>query len=72
MLLNVDIDRTMDGKNALGYPAFAGFELEDLLYLLAPITWLRTLVPFFALARIDAIVYLAWTFACLVYYKGKT
>ena len=46
---------------AVGYPAIAGFELEDGIYLLAPITWLGWLEPFFLVSSVGAVVYLAWT-----------
>jgi len=64
MFLNLGIDKhlTADaGKDAVGYPGFAGFELEDGIYLLAPITWLGFLVPFFVLAGIGSAVYCLWT-----------
>ena len=64
VFLNLGIDRQQDGDengDAVGYPAFAGFELEDGIYLLAPITWLGFLTPFFVAAGIGATVYLLWT-----------
>ncbi|MBT5753289.1 MAG: CDP-alcohol phosphatidyltransferase family protein, partial [Rhodospirillaceae bacterium] len=41
---NLGIDQASERINtdegeAIGYPGFAGFELEDGIYLLAPITW---------------------------------
>ena len=48
MGLNLDLDRQLglgDGE-AVGYPGWAGFELEDGIYLLAPVTWLGWLEPF--------------------------
>lgn len=68
MPMNLGIDQAMkleDGK-AIGYPGFAGFELEDGIYLLAPITWLGWLEPFFVAAGIGASVYLLWTAATLL------
>ena len=50
----------MDG-DAHGYPAFAGIELEDGIYLLAPITWLGMLMPFFVAATVGATVYFLWS-----------
>lgn len=38
------------GSVAYAQPRFAGFELEDILYLLAPVTWLGGLATFFSLA----------------------
>jgi len=56
--LNLDEDAEHD---AVGYPGFAGFELEDGIYLLAPITWAGFLMPFFVAAGIGAGVYCLWT-----------
>ena len=62
---NLGIDRAHDEINAdegeaVGYPGFAGFELEDGIYLLAPITWMGWLYPFFIAAGIGAAVYGLW------------
>ena len=64
MFVNLQIDKHQDGGgdgDAVGYPAFAGFELEDGIYLLAPITWLGFLTPFFAAAAVGATVYCLWS-----------
>lgn len=71
LFANLDIDRhakepAAAGKDAIGYPAFAGFELEDGIYLLAPITWLGFLAPFFVLAGIGSAVYCLWTLSTLI------
>lgn len=42
------------GKAAVRQPNLLGFELEDLMYLLGPITWLGVLQPFLLLAGIGA------------------
>ncbi|MCH7487940.1 MAG: CDP-alcohol phosphatidyltransferase family protein, partial [Proteobacteria bacterium] len=60
MFLNLEIDKRGDGE-AVGYPGFAGFELEDGIYLLAPITWAGFLLPFFVAAGIGAVLYCLWT-----------
>ncbi len=63
MGLNLDLDRRLglgEGE-AVGYPGWAGFELEDGIYLLAPVTWLGWLEPFFVAAGIGAAAYLLWT-----------
>jgi phosphatidylglycerophosphate synthase len=63
MGLNLNLDRRLglaEGE-AVGYPGWAGFELEDGIYLLAPVTWLGWLEPFFVAAGIGATVYLLWT-----------
>lgn len=63
MGLNLDLDRQLGlGEDeAVGYPGWAGFELEDGIYLLAPVTWLGWLEPFLVAAGIGATVYLLWT-----------
>ena len=63
MGLNLAIDRVEERSDgdSVGYPGFAGFELEDGIYLLAPITWFGYLLPFFATASIGAGVYFLWT-----------
>ena len=65
MFLNLEIDKLGDGE-AVGYPGFAGFELEDGIYLLAPITWAGFLMPFFVAAGTGAVIYCMWTLACLL------
>ncbi len=60
MFVNLQIDKHQGG-DARGYPAFAGFELEDGIYLLAPITWLGFLTPFFTAAAVGATVYCLWS-----------
>ncbi len=63
LFINLDIDKRMeltDGA-AAGYPGFAGFELEDGIYLIAPITWLGWLSPFFVLCGIGAATYCLWS-----------
>ena len=55
MFVNLQIDKHQGGDgDACGYPAFAGVELEDGIYLLAPITWLGFLTPFFIAAALGA------------------
>ncbi len=63
MGLNLDLDRQLElGEGeAVGYPGWGGFELEDGIYLLAPVTWLGWLEPSFVAAGIGATVYLLWT-----------
>lgn len=64
--LNMAIDRIRDTGAAVGYPALAGFELEDGIYLLAPITWLGWLEAFFVAACVGAGVYLLYTLGVLL------
>ncbi len=69
MFVNVQIDKHQGGdgdRDAVGYPAFAGFELEDGIYLLAPITWLGFLTPFFTAAGVGAMVYCLWSLWTLI------
>lgn len=67
MVLNLGIDKVQDFAEgeSIGYPALYGFELEDGIYLIAPITWLGWLEPFFIAAGIGAVVYTLWTLATL-------
>jgi len=62
MFINLKIDRQMELEEgeAVGYPGFAGFELEDGIYLLGPVTWIGLLPPFFMLAAPSAIIYTLW------------
>jgi phosphatidylglycerophosphate synthase len=63
MGLNLGLDKATAKENgdAVGYPGYAGFELEDGIYLLAPVTWLGFLTPFFAAAGIGATLYCLWS-----------
>lgn len=69
MFLNLAVDKERrrlgldGGKDAVGYPRFGAFEIEDGIYLLAPITWLGFLEPFFVAASVGAVVYALWTLA---------
>ncbi len=61
---NLKIDKDAGGDDtgeAVGYPGFAGLELEDGMYLLGPVTWLGFLTEFFVLASLGAVVYGLWT-----------
>lgn len=61
MPVNMGIDETTASDDAVGYPALAGVELEDAMYLIAPITWFGFLSEFFVLAGVGAVVYLIWS-----------
>jgi phosphatidylglycerophosphate synthase len=66
--LNLGLDwslRQSDGAS-VGYPGMASFELEDGVYLIAPIAWLGWLSPFLAAAGAGAVIYCLWTFGRLV------
>ncbi len=74
MFLNLRIDKRQggkaeDGADAVGYPGFAGFELEDGIYLLAPVTWFGYLTPFFVAAGVGAAIYCLWTLSTLLKLK---
>lgn len=73
MFLNVGIDKAGDLKDgdAVGYPGFAGFELEDGIYLIAPIAWAGFLMPFFAAAGVGAAIYCLWTLSTLARLHGN-
>ena len=49
------------GPAALDQPSAAGFDLGDVLYLIAPLTWLGWLEPFLIAAGIGAPVFCLWT-----------
>lgn len=46
---------------AVSQPAAGGFEIEDVLYAVAPITWLGWLQPFVVAASIGAPLFAVWT-----------
>jgi phosphatidylglycerophosphate synthase len=59
--LAYDKQRSPDQGKTEDYPRFGGFELEDGIYLIAPVTWVGWLTPFFVAAGIGALVYCLWT-----------
>jgi phosphatidylglycerophosphate synthase len=48
------------GWDAVGQPTAAGFDLEDILYVIAPLTWLGWLAPFVVAAGIGAPLFSLW------------
>ncbi len=48
------------GKHVTSQPNFAGFEIEDALYLLAPATWLGWLEPLILAAGVVTPLFLLW------------
>ncbi len=68
VFLNLGIDKASNFEEgqAIGYPGFAGFELEDGIYLIAPVAWLGWLEPFFIAAGLGAAVYGLWTLWTLI------
>lgn len=57
--LRFEIERRQ-GKDTFKQPHVAGFEVEDIMYLIGPITWLGGLLPFLALSAIGAPVFALW------------
>ncbi len=47
-------------KESVIQPSFAGFEAEDTLYLVGPITWAGALLPFIVAAGIGTPIFLLW------------
>ncbi len=68
MFLNLRIDKQshLEEGDTVGYPRFAGFELEDGIYLIGPITWAEFLTPFFVLSAAGAVVYTLWTLSVVL------
>ena len=58
-LLRDEITRR-HGKAAVAQPNWGGFEVQDVMYLVGPITWLGGLAPFLALAGVGAPLFLLW------------
>ena len=49
------------GSEAVEHPSGGGFELEDFIYLIGPVTWLGGLEYFFWLYATGTLGYLLWT-----------
>ena len=49
------------GLEAVGHPARAGFEIEDFVYLIGPLTWAAGILWFFVPYAAGNIGYLCWT-----------
>ena len=50
----------------IGYPSYGGFELEDGIYLVAPITWIGWLPQFFVAVGVGSTIYCLWTLSRLI------
>jgi hypothetical protein len=50
-----------DPRAALVQPAAGGFEIEDILYVIAPLTWAGALLPFVLAAAVGAPLFALWT-----------
>jgi phosphatidylglycerophosphate synthase len=66
--LNLGLDHSLEYTDGttIGYPGLGGFELEDGVYLIAPVAWLGWLTPFLVAAGIGASIYCLWTLSRLV------
>lgn len=53
------------GAQAVEHPASSGFEIEDFIYLIGPITWSGGVVYFFWIYAVGTLGYLLWTAADL-------
>ncbi len=51
---------TRAGADAVKQSNFAGFEIEDTLYIVGPVTWLGLLEPFLIAAGIGTPLFLVW------------
>ena len=49
------------GAKAIAHPRYAGIEIEDIIYLIGPITWMGGLEYFFLAYGFGSFGYLAWT-----------
>ncbi len=54
------------GDAAVAHPYFGGFEIEDFIYLIGPITWLGGLDYFFLVYGLGAVGYLLWQSVMLI------
>ena len=48
------------GKESIRQRNFAGFQAEDVLYVVGPVTWLGGLMPFLVAAGVGAPLFLIW------------
>ena len=74
LFTNLGIDRQSfdtEAGDSVGYPQIGGFELEDGIYLLAPITWFGFIEPFFIAAGIGATIYCIWSIWTLVRLRSR-
>lgn len=49
------------GTKAVAHPRYAGFEIEDLIYVIGPVTWLGWLEYWFLVYGLGSFGYFAWT-----------
>lgn len=60
LFLRLGIERRQ-GTAAVAHPRYAGVEIEDLIYLIGPITWLGGLEYFFLAYASGSFGYFSWT-----------
>lgn len=60
---------TSHGADAVEHPFFAGFEIEDFIYLIGPITWIGGLSYFFLAYGLGTLGYLGWTLFELIRHR---
>lgn len=60
LTLRMNMERQY-GKETVDHPRFAGFEIEDFIYLIGPITWFAGIICFFIPYALGNIGYLVWT-----------
>ncbi len=44
-----------------GFPSYAGFSIDDGMYMIGPICWMGYLYPFFIICLVGAVVYVVFT-----------
>lgn len=57
------------GTQAVEHPSYAGFEIEDFIYLIGPITWFTHILYFFIPYALGSIGYLVWTITKYRYWQ---
>jgi phosphatidylglycerophosphate synthase len=68
MFLNLGLDAQLEFEDGdrVGYPSYGGFELEDGIYLVAPITWIGWMPQFFIAVGVGSAIYCLWTLSRLI------
>ncbi len=62
---------TSHGAGAVAHPYIGGFEIEDFIYLIGPITWIGGLSYFFLAYGLGTLGYLGWTLFELVRHRRR-
>ncbi len=58
------------GSKSVEHPGYVGFEIEDFIYLIGPLTWFFDLRVFFIPYAVGALAYLGWTI--IEYFHWRT